>query len=173
MQLRSLRCRRYGNIGPATGATSLPPPPADDRDRSHVRLVLGRAAAAAISAAHRHLDRRRQLGQCHWLNGKLPSLIAPPPSPAPNYGPFPTFPLLPGQGWSSVVRPKFATQAHDRASGKSSRRARMRWPLYEIELTFDFLRGDATQELQQISGFFASQQDRRSPSGSRRRAFRR
>ena len=99
----------------------------------------------------------------HWLNGKFPALSASAPSPAPSFGPFPTFPALLGQGWSSVIRPKFATQTHDRASGKSSRRTKMRWPLYEIELTFDFLRSDATQELQQIAGFFAAQQGQAQP----------
>ena len=41
---------------------------------------------------------------------------------------------------------------------------KMRWPLYEIELTYDFLRGDAaTQELQNILGFFESAQGQAQP----------
>ena len=100
----------------------------------------------------------------HWLNGKLPSLPPQAPSSAPSFGPFASFPTLIGQGWSSKVTPRFATLAHERASGKSSRRMKMRWPLYEIELTFDFLRGDAaTQELQNILGFFESMQGQAQP----------
>jgi hypothetical protein len=93
----------------------------------------------------------------HWLNGKLPALTAPLASPAPSFGAFPNFPTLLGQGWSVKVSPKFSTATHERVSGKSSRRPNMRWPLYEIELVFDFLRGDTvTQELQTIVGFFES-----------------
>ncbi|QGM45838.1 baseplate megatron protein TIM-barrel domain-containing protein [Methylocystis heyeri] len=99
----------------------------------------------------------------HWLNGKFPALPAPAATAPPSYGPFPTFPELIGLGWSIVLKPKFATQGHDRASGKSSRRAKMRWPIYEIELSYDFLRGDGTQEMQQISGFFAAQQGQAQP----------
>ena len=100
----------------------------------------------------------------HWLNGKLPQ--SPPlfSSPASTLGPFPTFPALLGLGWSTKVTPRFATAAHDRASGKSGRRMRMRWPLYEIELTFDFLRSDAlTAELQQLLGFFEEMQGQAQP----------
>jgi len=82
----------------------------------------------------------------HWLNGKLPSLPPQAPSSAPSFGPFASFPTLIGQGWSSKVTPRFATLEHGRASGKSARRMKMRWPLYEIELTYDFFarrRGDA------------------------------
>ncbi|MGC1860253.1 MAG: glycoside hydrolase TIM-barrel-like domain-containing protein [Methylocystis sp.] len=100
----------------------------------------------------------------HWLNGKLPSLPPQTPSSAPSYGPFTSFPTLIGQGWSSKVTPRFATLEHGRTSGKSSRRMKMRWPLYEIELTYDFLRGGAaTQELQNILGFFESAQGQAQP----------
>jgi hypothetical protein len=99
----------------------------------------------------------------HWLNGKFPALPAPAAPTPPSYGPYPTFPALIGLGWSTILKPKFATQGHDRASGKSSRRAKMRWPIYEIELSYDFLRGDGTQEMQQISGFFAAQQGQAQP----------
>jgi hypothetical protein len=100
----------------------------------------------------------------HWLNGKLPALPAPTSSPAPSYGPFPTFPSLPGLAWSMTVTPRFATVAHDRASGKSGRRMKMRYPLYEIELSFDLLRSDAVDlELQQLLGFFESVQGQAQP----------
>ncbi len=100
----------------------------------------------------------------HWLNGKLPSLPPIAPSSPPSFGPFPTFPALIGQGWSSKVTPRFSTLEHERASGKSSRRMKMRWPLYEIELTYDFLRSDAVNaELQNILGFFESAQGQTQP----------
>jgi len=100
----------------------------------------------------------------HWLNGKLPALAAPSASPAPSFGGFPSFPTLLGQGWSTKVTPRFSTVLHERASGKSARRPNMRWPLYEIELVFDFLRGDQmTLELQTIVGFFESVQGQTLP----------
>jgi hypothetical protein len=100
----------------------------------------------------------------HWLNGKLPALPAPTPSAAPVYGPFPTFPSLSGLAWSMRVTPRFATIAHDRASGKSGRRMKMRYPLYEIELSFDLLRSDAADlELQQLMGFFESLEGQAQP----------
>ena len=100
----------------------------------------------------------------HWLNGKLPAFPAAQPSPPPIFGPFPTFPSLAGLGWSMTVIPRFATVAHERASGKSGRRMKMRYPLYEIELTFDLLRSDAINlELQQLLGFFESVQGQAQP----------
>jgi hypothetical protein len=100
----------------------------------------------------------------HWLSGKFPSLPPVAPSPAPSVGAFPTFPALTGKGWSSIIRPKFATAVADHASGKSSRAGRMRWPLYEIELTYDFLRADAlSAELQRIAGFFGEMQGQATP----------
>ncbi len=100
----------------------------------------------------------------HWLNGKFPQLPPLTPSPPPALGPFSTFPTLIGLGWSMTAAPRFSTAAHDRASGKSGRRMKMRWPLYEIELTFDFLRSDSVnQELQQLLGFFEEMQGQAQP----------
>ncbi len=100
----------------------------------------------------------------HWLNGKLPALLTPTASPPPSFGPFPSFPTLLGVGWSVKVTPKFSTATLERASGKSARRMLMRWPLYEIELTYDFLRSDSVnQELQQIMGFFEAMQGQTQP----------
>ncbi len=93
----------------------------------------------------------------HWLNGKLPATAIPSLSPPPSFGPFPSFPALPGLSWSMTVTPRFATQTHERASGKSGRHMQMRYPLYEIELVYDMLRADAVNlELQQLLGFFKS-----------------
>ncbi|ARN82170.1 baseplate megatron protein TIM-barrel domain-containing protein [Methylocystis bryophila] len=100
----------------------------------------------------------------HWLNGKLPALPTPTPSPPPSYGPFASFPSLLGLGWSTKVTPKFSTATLERASGKSARRMHMRWPLYEVELIYDFLRSDSVnQELQQIMGFFETMQGQTQP----------
>ena len=100
----------------------------------------------------------------HWLNGKLPSLLTPTASAPPSYGPFAFFPTLLGLGWSAKVTPRFSTARLERASGKSARRMHMRWPLYELELTYDFLRSDAiNQELQQIMGFFQAMQGQTQP----------
>ncbi|HXZ17051.1 MAG TPA: glycoside hydrolase TIM-barrel-like domain-containing protein [Roseiarcus sp.] len=100
----------------------------------------------------------------HWLNGKLPAFPAPAGSPAPSFGPFPTFPSPPGLAWSMRVTPHFSTVTHERASGKSGRRMKMVHPLYEIELTFDLLRGGAADvELQALLGFFESVQGQALP----------
>src|SRR5882724_1105612 len=67
----------------------------------------------------------------------------------------PTFPLLPGLTWSMHTKPKFGTQEIAKVSGRSIRRSQYSSALYDIELTFDFLRADpATGELQTIAGFF-------------------
>ena len=114
------------------------------------------------------------MGNGHWLNGKLPSLPPQAASAPPSFGPFAIFPTLLGQGWSRKVTPQFATQELERASGKSARRMHMRWPLYELELTYDFLRGDAIkQELQKIMGFFEAMQGQtQAVLASAARAFR-
>lgn len=68
---------------------------------------------------------------------------------------YPTFPLLPGLGWSMHAKPKFGTQEISKVSGRSIRRSQYSSALYDIELTFEFLRADpAYGELQAIAGFF-------------------
>ncbi|KAF2991161.1 glycoside hydrolase TIM-barrel-like domain-containing protein [Methylocystis sp. MJC1] len=99
----------------------------------------------------------------HWLNGKFPGVASPAQPSPPAMPALATFPSLPGLAWSAVMRPKFATQTHDHASGKSSRRAKMVYPLYEIELTYEFLRADSAGELQALLGFFKQQQGQTQP----------
>ena len=91
----------------------------------------------------------------HWLTGKYDMPIPPAPASAPSPGSYPTFPTLLGLGWSTVLRPKFDSRIAELASGKTVRSAKMRYPIYEIELSFDMLRSDAVNaELQTLAGFF-------------------
>ena len=68
------------------------------------------------------------------------------------------YPILHGMEGKGYLRSRVERR------GKSARRMHMRWPLYEIELTYDFLRSDAVnQELQQIMGFFEAMQGQTQP----------
>ncbi|HLJ70629.1 MAG TPA: glycoside hydrolase TIM-barrel-like domain-containing protein [Roseiarcus sp.] len=100
----------------------------------------------------------------NWLSGRGPALPPLAASPAPTPGSYSSFPALVTLGWSTRVKPRFATQIADRASGRSSRRPLYEAALYDIELTYDLLRGDeAHRELQEIAGFFAASGGRREP----------
>ena len=93
----------------------------------------------------------------NWLGGRGPALTPPAPSSAPTPGGYPTFPTLATLGWSTQVRPRFATAVADHASGRATRRANQAEPLYEIELSYELLRADALfGEMQAIAGFFAA-----------------
>jgi hypothetical protein len=93
----------------------------------------------------------------HWLSGRGPALVAPAPSPAPPPGDYPSFPTLATLGWSTQIRPRFATAVADHASGRATRRPGQGEPLYEIELNYPLLRADAAfGEMQAIAGFFAA-----------------
>jgi uncharacterized protein (TIGR02217 family) len=99
-----------------------------------------------------------------WINGKLPYLTPPIPSPPPSALSYNTLPALPGLSWSVIVKPKFSTEVHDRTSGKSGRRPKMVYPIFEIELTYDMLRSDvAHSELQQLVAFYEQQQGQATP----------
>jgi len=101
----------------------------------------------------------------HRAQRQASSLIAPAPSPAPSYGPFPTFPLLPGHGWSSSSGKVAQRKRMIAPLANPRRRAKMRWPLYEIELTFDFLRRRRDAGVAGDLGFLLpASKDRRSPS---------
>ena len=63
----------------------------------------------------------------NWLNGRGPALPPPAPSPAPTPGDYPTFPTLATLGWSTHVRPRFATDVADHVSGRSTRRRAAPW----------------------------------------------
>lgn len=66
-----------------------------------------------------------------------------------------TFPTLSGIRWDVKKRPRFNTIVQRTASGKEIRSALMSYPLWEFELSYDVLRGDAINlELQTLMGFF-------------------
>lgn len=99
-----------------------------------------------------------------WLIGRGPATPPIPPSPPPGPGAFATFPALATLGWSTTMRPRFATDVAQKISGRSSRKARFAAAQYDIELAFDVLRADAANhELQAIAGFFAQAQGRGQP----------
>jgi hypothetical protein len=72
----------------------------------------------------------------------------------------PSFPTLPGQGWSVHKRPTFATRVAGHISGREVRSALYTAPLYEFELTYDGLASDSSRlgladlSLQTLMGFY-------------------
>jgi hypothetical protein len=93
----------------------------------------------------------------NWIAGKGPALGPPALDPAPGPGRYAQFPILTGQGWSVTYAPRFSTRAHAHVSGRETRVASMSGPMFDIGLTFDLLRGDATsQEVQQVIGFIGA-----------------
>jgi hypothetical protein len=93
----------------------------------------------------------------NWLSGRGPALAPPASSPAPTPGDYPSFPTLATLGWSTHVRPRFATDVADHVSGRATRRPSRAEALYDVELTYELLRADeGFTELQTIAGFFAT-----------------
>ncbi len=78
----------------------------------------------------------------------------------------PTFPALPGQGWSVHKKPLFSTRVAAHVSGREVRAGLYAHALYEFELTFDGIDsagafvGLQTQSLQTLMGFFLTTQGR-------------
>ncbi len=68
------------------------------------------------------------------------------------------FPLSAGLTWSVHVAPKFKTRVADHVSGREIRTAWQQYAIYDLTLSFDVLRGDATQEIQTLQGFFLARQ---------------
>jgi hypothetical protein len=72
----------------------------------------------------------------------------------------PSFPVLPGQGWSVHKRPIFATRVASHASGREARMPFYAYPLYEFELTFDALASNSShpalgvESLQSLMGLY-------------------
>jgi hypothetical protein len=73
----------------------------------------------------------------------------------------PSFPTLPGQGWSVRKKPTFATIVADHVSGREVRDALYQNPIWLFELTFDGLASDSVsypglgaQSLQSLMGLF-------------------
>jgi len=73
---------------------------------------------------------------------------------------FPTFPTLPGQGWSVKKTPTFSTRVAPHVSGREVRASLYAHALYQFELTFDGLdssgsySGLQAQSLQTLMGFW-------------------
>lgn len=68
------------------------------------------------------------------------------------------FPDLPGLRWSVTKRPLFATSIQKSASGREQRAPMWSYPQWRIDLQYEFLRDDATAELQTLMGFFLARQ---------------
>ncbi len=73
----------------------------------------------------------------------------------------PSFPTLPGQGWSVHKRPAFATIVAGHVSGREVRDALFSNPIWQFELSFDGLASDSVsypglgaQSLQSLMGLF-------------------
>jgi hypothetical protein len=72
----------------------------------------------------------------------------------------PSFPVLPGQGWSVHKRPTWSTRVANHVSGREARAPFYSHPLYEFELTFDNLASNAAfpgvgaNSLQSLMGLY-------------------
>jgi len=73
----------------------------------------------------------------------------------------PSFPTLPGQGWSVHKKPNFSTLVASHVSGREVRDALYQNPIWEFELTFDGLASDSSshpglgsQSLHSLMGLF-------------------
>lgn len=72
----------------------------------------------------------------------------------------PSFPILPGQGWSVHKKPSYSTRVASHVSGREVRAPFYSNTLYEFELTFDGLASNAarpglfTNSLQSLMGLY-------------------
>jgi hypothetical protein len=73
----------------------------------------------------------------------------------------PSFPTLPGQGWSVHKKPTFSTTVAAHVSGREVRNALWQYPIWEFEVSFDGLASDSAsypglgaQSLQSLMGLF-------------------
>jgi hypothetical protein len=93
----------------------------------------------------------------NWIGGKGPYLPAPLPPAPPSPGSFLTFPTLLGEGWSVHYEPRFSTKTAAHVSGRETRRGQTAMPLWDIELSFDVLRGGpAYSEFEALAAFFSA-----------------
>ena len=100
----------------------------------------------------------------NWINGRGPALPPVAPSPPPMPGTYSIFPTLATLGWSTHVKPRFATDVVDHVAGRSIRRPHHAAAYYDIELTYDLLRSaTAYAEMQAIAGFFGQMQGAATP----------
>lgn len=63
---------------------------------------------------------------------------------------------LPGLTYSIHKRPTFSTSVYKGTPGVSVRRANMQYPIWEFDLTYEFLRDNVNNEFQTLCGFFMS-----------------
>ncbi len=70
------------------------------------------------------------------------------------------FPVLPGLAWSVTKTPMWSTRIQPKVSGRENRAAYYSLPLWTFSLSYEFLRANAKQELQQLVGFFNARQGR-------------
>jgi len=91
----------------------------------------------------------------NWLNGRGPATAPVLPSAPAAPGLYATFPTLTTIGWSSHIRPKFATTVAPHVAGRESRKPQRALSFYDIELNYELLRSDAAHaELQTLAAFF-------------------
>jgi len=64
------------------------------------------------------------------------------------------FPDLPGLTWTVTWQPTFKTKIQTAISGAEYRTSLMANPIYELSLSYEFLRHGSRQELRQLVGFF-------------------
>jgi uncharacterized protein (TIGR02217 family) len=64
------------------------------------------------------------------------------------------FPTLPGVTWRTTWTPIFRTKVQSAVSGREYRASLMANPLYNLTLSYEFLRHGTKQELRQLVGFF-------------------
>lgn len=65
---------------------------------------------------------------------------------------------MPGLQWPIHKRPLFSTETYKGTSGVSVRRANMQYPIWEFELSYEFLRDSVNQEFQTLMDFFLARQ---------------
>lgn len=68
------------------------------------------------------------------------------------------FPTLPGLAWDIAKRPTFSTSIAPHASGREVRASNYAYPLWIWEMSYEFLRAGAEEELQELMGFFLQRQ---------------
>lgn len=68
------------------------------------------------------------------------------------------FPTLPGLAWAVTKTPEFHTETFTSANLTEQRLSLTPYPVYNITLTYEFLRSDSNQELQTLIGFFMQRQ---------------
>lgn len=64
------------------------------------------------------------------------------------------FPTLPGLDWDIQKTPAFSTQISSHVSGREVRVSNYAYPIWTWEMSYEFLRAGAEEELQTLMGFF-------------------